>query len=73
MNNKKVLIKYYTVKEAATYLGITVPALRSKIFRRQISYKKLNERVLFSIRHLEESLVEYKRDIKWNKNHGKAL
>jgi len=48
--------KYLTVAEAAPPLGLTEKALRLRILRGQIPYRKLGTRVLISTEDLERFL-----------------
>ena len=49
--------KYLTVSEAAPPLGLTEKALRQRIFRGQIPYRKLGRRVLIPADELEQFLT----------------
>lgn len=44
---------YITIAEAAPALGLTEKALRQRIFRGQVPYRKLGRRVLISAEELE--------------------
>jgi len=49
--------KYLTISEAAEPLGLSVKALRQRIFRGQIPYRKLGRRVLIPADELEKFLT----------------
>src|SRR5438309_3738149 len=48
---------YVTVAEAAPSLGLTEKALRQRIFRGQVPYRKLGQRVLIPADELEKFLA----------------
>ena len=48
--------EYLDVGEAADLIGISVGSLRHRIFRKEIPYKKLGRRVMFSKPELEKFL-----------------
>jgi excisionase family DNA binding protein len=45
--------KMITIKEAAQYLGRTVPALRAMIHRREIPCKRIGRRIFFDLKELD--------------------
>jgi excisionase family DNA binding protein len=45
--------KMITIREAAQYLGRTVPALRAMIHRREIPFKRIGRRVFFELKELD--------------------
>lgn len=49
--------KYLTIPEAAVLLGGSEKAVRQRIFRGQIPYRKLGRRVLISAEELEKFLT----------------
>jgi excisionase family DNA binding protein len=49
--------KYLTIAEAAPPLGLTEKAVRQKIFRGQLPYRKLGRRVLIPAEELEQILA----------------
>ncbi len=49
--------KYLTIPEAAPPLGMTEKALRKRIERGQIPYRKLGRRILIPIQELDEFLI----------------
>ena len=49
--------KYLTIAEAAEPLGLSEKALRQRIFRGQIPYRKLGKRVLIPVDELEKFLT----------------
>lgn len=49
--------KYLTIAEAAPPLGLTEKAVRQKIFRGQLPYRKLGRRVLIPAEELEQFLA----------------
>ena len=49
--------KYLTIPEAAPPLGMTEKALRKRIERGQIPYRKFGRRVLIPLQELEEFLA----------------
>ena len=49
--------KYLTISEAAEPLGLSEKALRQRIFRGQIPYRKLGRRVLIPADELEKFLT----------------
>jgi len=61
MENYKIksLKKYFTIDEAAKYLGLSKSALRTMVARRQIEFLKLGNRIRFELKTLDESFVRY--------------
>ena len=53
--------KFYSVKEAASYLGIAVPTLYTKISRREIGHSKTGKLIRFSQSDLDQFLSSCKR------------
>lgn len=49
--------KYLTIPEAAGSLGLSEKALRQRIFRGQVPYRKLGKRVLIPADELEKFLT----------------
>jgi excisionase family DNA binding protein len=49
--------KYLTIAEAAPPLGLSEKAVRQKIFRGQLPYRKLGRRVLIPADELEQFLA----------------
>jgi excisionase family DNA binding protein len=49
--------QYLTIAEAASPLGLTEKAVRQKIFRGQLPYRKLGRRVLIPADELEQFLA----------------
>lgn len=49
--------KFLTIAEAAPPLGLTEKALRQRIFRGQLPYRKLGRRVLIPAEELERFLA----------------
>jgi len=48
--------KYFDVSSAAVFLGMTEKAIRGRIARRQVPFKKLGGRIVFSRAELERYL-----------------
>lgn len=59
MSTDKHIKRYFTLKEAAAYLGLTESALRTMVARRQIDFLKLGSRIRFDINDLDDVLVRY--------------
>ncbi len=51
------MTKYRSVAETAPSLGLTEKALRQRIFRGQVPYKKLGRRILIPTQELDEFLM----------------
>jgi excisionase family DNA binding protein len=51
------LKKYLTIAEAAAPLGLSEKALRQRIFRGQLPYRKLGKRVLIPVDELAKFLT----------------
>jgi excisionase family DNA binding protein len=49
--------QYLTIAETASQLGLTEKALRQRIFRGQIPYRKLSRRVLIPVEELSKFLA----------------
>jgi|TARA_B100000959_G_scaffold218795_1_gene230967 excisionase family DNA binding protein len=54
--NSTIEKQWYTITEVASYLGLTEPAVRARLQRKEIPYERLGKRVLIK-KDVLESLV----------------
>ena len=54
--NSTIKKQWYTITEVASYLGLTEPAVRARLQRKEIPYERLGKRVLIK-KDVLESLV----------------
>ena len=64
--------QYYTIKEASVYLAITESALRNMIYRREIEFLKLGNRIRFTTSQLDSPFITYK-SISQIQNEGEII
>tara|TARA_Y100000294_G_C8535679_1_gene328952 strand:- start:1187 stop:1393 length:207 start_codon:yes stop_codon:yes gene_type:complete len=59
--NSTIEKQWYTITEVASYLGLTEPAVRARLQRKEIPYERLGKRVLIK-KDVLESLVGGQHD-----------
>ena len=57
MDEKNVLLKWYTTREAAHYLRISPNALRIMVHRKQVRFYKIGKKLRFRVKDLDSLMI----------------